>query len=121
MGISPNRYRGPGGSRPSVNHPRELPQPNRYRGPYGYDHSNPGPAYAADAAIVVNELVASERAPAAIFAESLMGTAGQIVYPPGYLSEVFTSVAGRAAVVSDESRWAWDGSARPSGVSRGTE
>ncbi len=101
-GISPNRYRGPGGvGPPATTH--EFAQPNRYRGPYGYDHANPGAAYAADAAVVVNNLVASEHVPAAFFAESLMGTAGQIVFPPGYIEKVFTSVrAAGGLCVSDE-------------------
>ena len=102
MGISPNRYRGAGGSGPPAT-THELPQPNLYRGPYGYDHPSPGAAYAADAAAILGDLAAAGRAPGAVFAESLMGTAGQIVLPPGYLSAIFEAVrAASGLCISDE-------------------
>ena len=102
MGISPNRYRGAGGCGPPPT-THELPQPNLYRGPYGYDHPSPGAAYATDAAAIIADLVTAGRAPAAVFAESLMGTAGQIVLPPGYLSGIFETVrAASGLCVSDE-------------------
>ena len=102
MGISPNRYRGAGGSGPPPT-THEIPQPNLYRGPYGYDHPNPGEAYARDAARVIETMVANGTPPAAVFAESLMGTAGQIPLPSGYLGGVFAAVrAAGGLCVSDE-------------------
>ncbi len=102
MGISPNRYRGAGGSGPPAT-THEIPQPNLYRGRYGYDHPNPGEAYARDAARVIEAMVANGTPPAAVFAESLMGTAGQIPLPPGYLRGVFEAVrAAGGLAVSDE-------------------
>lgn len=102
MGISPNRYRGAGGSGPPPT-THEIPQPNLYRGPYGYDHPDPGAAYARDSTDVIKEMVSEGTSPAAVFAESLMGTAGQVPLPPGYLSGVFAAVreAGGLAI-SDE-------------------
>lgn len=100
--ISPNRYRGPGGTgRPDTTH--ELVQPDRYRGAYGYDDPLAGEAYGADAAATIATMARDGRPAAAVFAESLMGTAGQIVHPPGYLSAVFAAArAGGALCVSDE-------------------
>ena len=101
-GISPNRYRGAGGSGPPPT-THELPQPNLYRGRYGYEHPDPGAAYARDAARIIDEMVAAGHPPAAAFAESLMGTAGQIPLPPGYLKGVFETVRAAGGLgVSDE-------------------
>ena len=101
-GISPNRYHGPGGKgAPPTTHAFE--QPDRYRGTYGYDDADAGAHYAADAIALVERLVADGRAPAAFFAESLMGTAGQVQLPDGYLAAVFTAVrAAGGLCVSDE-------------------
>lgn len=90
-GISPDRYKGPGGQGPPPT-TSEVPRPDRLRGAYGYDHPDPGSAYAADAEVVIDQLVAAENAPAAFIAESLMGTSGQIVHPDGYLRQVFATV-----------------------------
>ncbi|HVV35410.1 MAG TPA: aminotransferase class III-fold pyridoxal phosphate-dependent enzyme [Acidimicrobiales bacterium] len=101
-GISPNRYDGPGGTgAPATTH--AFAQPDRYRGAYGYDDARAGEHYAADAVAVVDRLVAANRPPAAFFAESLMGTAGQVVLPDGYLAAVFAAVrAAGGLCVSDE-------------------
>ncbi|HEX9889390.1 MAG TPA: aminotransferase class III-fold pyridoxal phosphate-dependent enzyme [Nitriliruptorales bacterium] len=101
-GISPNRFDGPGGSgAPADTHP--VTQPNRYRGAFGYDHPDPGAAYAQELGQVVDRLVAQDRPPAAFFAESLMGTAGQVVLPAGYLRDSFVRVrAAGGLCVSDE-------------------
>jgi 4-aminobutyrate aminotransferase-like enzyme len=100
--ISPDRFDGPGGAgRPATTH--VLPQPDRYRGAYGYDHPDPGAAYAADALAVIDRMVADHRPPAAVFAEPLQGTAGQVVLPDGYLARVFDGVraAGGLCVVDE--------------------
>jgi 4-aminobutyrate aminotransferase-like enzyme len=48
-GISPNRYKGPGGAgAPPTTH--EVPILDRYRGAYGYDDLGAGAKFAADAA-----------------------------------------------------------------------
>ncbi|MBS1882125.1 MAG: aminotransferase class III-fold pyridoxal phosphate-dependent enzyme [Actinobacteria bacterium] len=100
--ISPNRYKGPGGAgAPPTTH--EVIAPDRYRGPYGYEVAEAGHRYAEDVARVARELGASGRPPAAFFAESLMGTAGTIVHPDGYLAEAFAQArAAGALCVSDE-------------------
>ena len=101
-GISPNRYRGSGGHGPPPT-THEIPQPNQYRGAYGYDHRDAGAAYARDASDVIAAMNSHGTPPAAVFAESLMGTAGQIPLPPGFLPGVFAAVrAAGGLAVSDE-------------------
>lgn len=101
-GISPNRYKGAGGAgAPASTH--EVLQPNRYRGPHGYDDPAAGEHYAVDVTRQVAAMTASGTPPAAFFAESLMGTAGTIVYPDGYLPAAFAAVrSGGGLCVSDE-------------------
>jgi len=99
MGISPNRYKGPGGrGAPTTTH--EVLKPDTYRGPYG---TSDAAAYAEDVARVVRGLTSDGRPPAAFIAESLMGTAGNIVFPEGYLSSAFTAVRAEGGLcISDE-------------------
>ncbi|MBS1677506.1 MAG: aminotransferase class III-fold pyridoxal phosphate-dependent enzyme [Actinobacteria bacterium] len=100
--ISPNRYKGPGGGTPPPT-THEVMTPDRYRGPFGYVDADAGRRYAADVARVAGDLEAAGRAPAAFFAESLMGTAGTIVHPDGYLAEAFAAARAVGALcVSDE-------------------
>lgn len=101
-GISPSRYKGPGGAgAPPTTH--EVRSPDRYRGTFGYDHPDAGPAYAADIADTARRLQLANRPPAAFIAESLQGTAGNIVYPPGYLSTAFDHARDAGALcISDE-------------------
>jgi 4-aminobutyrate aminotransferase-like enzyme/Ser/Thr protein kinase RdoA (MazF antagonist) len=90
-GLSPNRYKGPGGAGPdSTTH--EVEQPNGYRGRYGYGDPDAGTKYAADVARQVDRLDARGRRPAAFLVESAMGTAGSIFYPDGYLEQAFATV-----------------------------
>lgn len=101
-GISPNRYKGPGGTgAPPTTH--EVRTPDRYRGPYGYDNADAGARYAADAAAVIDRIDADGRRPAAFIGESLMGGAGTIVFPDGYLSGVYAAARRAGALcISDE-------------------
>ena len=89
-GLSPNRYKGPGGAGPPPT-THEVPTPDRYRGPYGYDDPDAGEKYAKDAKSVFDRLAIEGIPPAAFIAEELMGTAGNIVLPPRYLEEAFAA------------------------------
>ena len=102
MGVSPNRYKGRGGrGTPATTH--ELETPDRFRGSYRYDDEDAGLKYAADAEALFKSLAAEGRPPAAFIAESLMGTAGNIVLPPGYLKATFEAArAVGAFCISDE-------------------
>lgn len=101
-GISPNRYKGPGGpGAPPSTH--EVPIPDRYRGRYGYDDPDAGHKYGALARSVIERISGDGRAPAAFIAESLMGSAGNIVHPPGYLATAFAAArAAGALCIADE-------------------
>ncbi|WP_197040814.1 aminotransferase class III-fold pyridoxal phosphate-dependent enzyme [Pseudonocardia halophobica] len=101
-GISPNRYKGPGGQgAPPTTH--EVRMPDRYRGPYGYDDPGAGARYAHDAAEVIARIDADGRRPAAFIAESLMGSGGNIVFPQGYLQGAFAAARKAGALcISDE-------------------
>jgi 4-aminobutyrate aminotransferase-like enzyme len=100
--VSPNRYKGAGGSgRPPGTW--EVAMPDRYRGPYGYNDADAGLHYARDAAKVVETMMVAECPPAAVISESLMGTAGQIVHPEGFLRGLFESVRSAGGLcISDE-------------------
>lgn len=102
MEISPNRYKGPGGrGKPETTH--ELEIPSLYRGSYRYGDDDAGRKYAADAAGVFRELDDRGHQPAAFIAESLMGTAGNVVLPNGYLQGVFGAARQQGALcISDE-------------------
>lgn len=101
-GISPNRYKGPGGQGvPATTH--EVLIPDRYRGAYGYGDPAAGEKYAGEASNVIERISADGRRPAAFIAESLMGTAGNIVLPDNYLSLAFGAARTAGALcISDE-------------------
>jgi 4-aminobutyrate aminotransferase-like enzyme len=98
--ISPYKFEGPGGGgrRPWV-HVAPIPTPTTGR----------------EAAAAVAEMVETVK-PAAFIAESLPSVAGQIVLPPGYLSEAYRHVRAAGGVcIADEvqvgfgrlGRWFW--------------
>jgi 4-aminobutyrate aminotransferase-like enzyme/Ser/Thr protein kinase RdoA (MazF antagonist) len=102
MAISPDRFLGKGGGGcPPETH--VIRQPNLYRGPYRYGDDQAGVKYAQDAADVTKELVDQGRPPAAMFAEALIGTGGEVPLPPGYLAATFDAVRKAGGLcVSDE-------------------
>jgi 4-aminobutyrate aminotransferase-like enzyme/Ser/Thr protein kinase RdoA (MazF antagonist) len=104
--ISPYKFNGPGGrgKRPWVH---VAPQPDAHR----RDDPRAGHEYALAVAKIL------ERAtPAAFIAESLPSVGGQVVFPPGYLAEVYKYVRDAGGVcIADEvqvgfgrlGRWMW--------------
>ncbi|HEV7419781.1 MAG TPA: aminotransferase class III-fold pyridoxal phosphate-dependent enzyme [Mycobacterium sp.] len=101
-GLSPNRYKGPGGAgAPLTTH--ETAIPDRYRGPFGYDDPDAGAKYGAQVRRVIEGMVVDGHPPAAFLAESLMGSAGNIVFPDGYLATAFAAARNVGALtISDE-------------------
>ena len=79
------------GTRPDWVHP--LPAPNDYRGTFRGPGA--GPRYVADAVRRIDGLVAAGRPPAGFLCETLLGNAGGIALPDGYLAGVYD--ATRAA------------------------
>jgi 4-aminobutyrate aminotransferase-like enzyme/Ser/Thr protein kinase RdoA (MazF antagonist)/murein DD-endopeptidase MepM/ murein hydrolase activator NlpD len=100
--ISPYKFNGPGGrgQKPWVH---VAPIPDEYRGLYRRGEQNLGQKYAARVAEILEQLKREGRGLAAYIAETLPSVAGQIVLPPGYLSEVYKHVRAHGGVcIADE-------------------
>ena len=100
--ISPYKFNGPGGrgSKPWV---RVAPIPDDYRGPYRRNDPDAGAKYARHVEEILEDMRKESRAPAAFIAETLPSVAGQIVFPPGYLAEVYKHVRAAGGVsIADE-------------------
>lgn len=98
--VSPYKFDGRGGrGRPA--HVQVAPTPDAYRG----RHRGPGsgPAYAGEVASALQRGQDAGHPPAAYLAEPIMGTAGQIIPPAGFVPDVYehARVAG-ALVIADE-------------------
>ena len=100
--ISPNRIEGEG--LPGLpGYVQKIPVPDRYRGPYGYDDAMAGSKYAKPLNAIIDDLRKHDKAIAAFYAESLIGTGGQIVLPPDYLKSVYKLVRDAGGMcIADE-------------------
>ncbi len=75
--------------------------PDRYRGPWGYDDPAAGAKYAND----VRDLIsfATPGKISAFIAESIQGVGGAVVFPDGYLRDVYaTARAAGGVCIADE-------------------
>jgi len=100
--ISPYKFDGPGGRgrKPWVH---VAPIADDYRGPYRRGDSEAGKKYARHVAEILGRLRAEGRGAAAYIAETLPSVAGQIVFPQGYLAEVYRHVRAAGGVcIADE-------------------
>jgi 4-aminobutyrate aminotransferase-like enzyme/Ser/Thr protein kinase RdoA (MazF antagonist) len=100
--ISPHKFSGPGGKgqKPWVH---VAPIADDYRGIYRRGEPDLGKKYAVHVAAILEKLQREGRGAAAFIAETLPSVAGQIVFPPGYLSEIYKSVRAAGAVcIADE-------------------
>jgi 4-aminobutyrate aminotransferase-like enzyme/Ser/Thr protein kinase RdoA (MazF antagonist) len=100
--ISPYKFNGPGGGgrKPWVH---VAPIADDYRGLYRRGEADAGKKYARHVAEIVSRLRAEGRSAAAYIAETLPSVAGQIVFPPGYLTEVYRHVRAAGGVcIADE-------------------
>lgn len=100
--ISPYKFNGPGGKgqKPWVH---VAPIPDDYRGIHRRGEAELGQKYAAHVAEILQKLKREGRGAAGFIAETLPSVAGQIVFPPGYLSEVYKHVRSAGAVcIADE-------------------
>src|SRR5215472_10321549 len=100
--LSPYKFNGPGGRgrKPWVH---VAPLPDDYRGCYRRDDKQAGRRYALDVREILERARGEGRGVAAYLAESLPSVGGQIVFPPGYLEEVYKHVrAGGAVSIADE-------------------
>jgi 4-aminobutyrate aminotransferase-like enzyme len=100
--VSPYKFDGPGGSgrKPWVH---VAPIADDYRGLYRRGEPELGKKYAAHVAGILEDLKKEERGIAGYIAETLPSVAGQIVFPPGYLAEVYRHVRAFGGVcIADE-------------------
>ncbi len=100
--ISPYKFNGPGGGgrKPWVH---VAPIADDYRGLYRGGEADLGRKYAGHVAEILARLSQEGRKVAAFIAETLPSVAGQIVFPPGYLNEVYRQVRAAGGVcIADE-------------------
>jgi 4-aminobutyrate aminotransferase-like enzyme/Ser/Thr protein kinase RdoA (MazF antagonist) len=100
--ISPYKFNGPGGrgQKPWVH---VAPIADDYRGPYRRGDAQAGAKYAAQVGEILDRAAREGRGVAAFIAETLPSVAGQIVFPPKYLAEVYRRVRAAGAVcIADE-------------------
>lgn len=75
--------------------------PDPYRGPFGRDDPDAGKKYAADVLNLIEN--GTSGAVAAFFAESIQGVGGAVVFPDGYLKEVYGIIRGHGGLcIADE-------------------
>lgn len=97
--ISPYKFNGPGG-KGKKDWVHIAPLPDDYRGPYKRGDAEAGRKYAQHVAAIIEGL---ETNFAAFIAETLPSVGGQIVLPPGYLTEVYQHVRAAGGVcIADE-------------------
>lgn len=101
IAISPYKFDGPGGQgAPEWVH--KLPMPCAYRGTYRHE-PDPARAYGEHARRVIAAVQAQGHGIAAFIAEALMGTGGQVVFPPETLREIYQAVHEAGGVcIADE-------------------
>jgi 4-aminobutyrate aminotransferase-like enzyme/Ser/Thr protein kinase RdoA (MazF antagonist) len=100
--ISPYKFNGPGGRgrKPWVH---VAPIADDYRGKYRRGETDLGKKYAAHVGEILNDCREKGQRVAAYIAETLPSVAGQIVFPPNYLAEVYKQVRAEGAVcIADE-------------------
>ncbi len=100
--ISPYKFNGPGGRgrKPWVH---VAPIADDYRGPYRRGEVDAGVKYARHVGEILERVRGEGREVAAYIAETLPSVAGQIVFPPGYLAEVYRLVRAAGGVcIADE-------------------
>ena len=100
--ISPYKFNGPGGRgrKPWVH---VAPIADDYRGAYRRGDAHAGTKYAAHVGEILDRVGAEGRGVAAFIAETLPSVAGQIVFPPKYLAEVYRHMRATGALcIADE-------------------
>ena len=100
--ISPYKNEGPGGKgAPEFIH--KLSSPDLFRGKYRKSSPHPGLSYAEEADELIKDLEKKGYKIAAFIHESLLGCAGQIELPEGYLKEVYRIIKAAGGLnIADE-------------------
>ncbi len=100
--ISPYKFHGPGGTgrKPWVH---VAPVADDYRGRFRRGEPDLGSRYAQCVADILDHMQSEGRRVAAFIAESMPSVGGQIVFPDGYLAEVYKHVRAAGGVcIADE-------------------
>jgi 4-aminobutyrate aminotransferase-like enzyme/Ser/Thr protein kinase RdoA (MazF antagonist) len=100
--LSPYKHAGPGGTgAPEWVH--AVPIPDVYRGAYKASDPDAGAKYAAIVTRTIERLAERRRGIGGFIAETCPSVGGQIVFPPGYLAEVYGVVrAAGGLCIADE-------------------
>jgi 4-aminobutyrate aminotransferase-like enzyme/aminoglycoside phosphotransferase (APT) family kinase protein len=100
--ISPYKFDGPGGNGKPPN-VQKVTMPDTFRGPYKANEMDAGQKYAHHVQEAVETIQNSNRGVAAFVCESLMGCAGQIIFPDGYLKSAYKFVQDAGGLcIADE-------------------
>jgi 4-aminobutyrate aminotransferase-like enzyme/Ser/Thr protein kinase RdoA (MazF antagonist) len=100
--VSPYKFDGPGGRgrKPWVH---VAPLADDYRGKCRREDSQVAGKYAEDVGKILDRVRTEKRAIAAFLAETLPSVGGQIVFPPGYLADVYGRIRTAGGVcIADE-------------------
>jgi 4-aminobutyrate aminotransferase-like enzyme len=89
--ISPYKHNGPGG-RGAPDWVHAVPIPDVFRGAYRAEDPDAGAKYAAQVQWKIDDLKEHGRGISGFIAESLPSVGGQIVFPAGYLADVYRHV-----------------------------
>ena len=100
--MSPYKHDGPGGEgAPDWVH--TAPLADVYRGPYKRDDPQAGAKYAEAVRKIIENLAQDGRGLAGFIAESCPSVGGQIIFPPGYLAQVYHHIRAAGGVcIADE-------------------
>jgi 4-aminobutyrate aminotransferase-like enzyme/Ser/Thr protein kinase RdoA (MazF antagonist) len=100
--LSPYKHAGPGGAgAPDWVH--TVPIPDVYRGAFKATDPDAGAQYARHVGAAIESIHDKGRALAGFIAETCPSVGGQIVFPPGYLREVYRQVRAAGGVcIADE-------------------
>lgn len=100
--ISPYKFDGPGGKgAPSFVH--KIPTPDPYRGKYRGNNVHTARKYADEVIQIISHLRAEKKKLVGLIAESMMGCAGQVIFPPEFLKMAFEAVKEAGGVcIADE-------------------
>jgi 4-aminobutyrate aminotransferase-like enzyme len=97
--VSPYKFRGPGGW-PTPPHTHVVPLACAFRGRLGVQGAGP---YLTELERMLEVLARQGKRPAALLAEAIPGTAGQVVLEPGFLAGAYSRVrAAGGLVIADE-------------------
>lgn len=100
--ISPYKFDGKGG-KGAPPHVHKVETPDGYRGKYRYQDSLSGEKYSEQIRTVIKQMHRKGKGLAAFISESLMGCAGQIIFPKGYLNHAYRHVRNAGGIcIADE-------------------